>query len=426
MLAMRKAVHGVVFALALGACAWFAIHGALAAHNSAGSDFTIYYDAGRAVLDGRDPYGVLGFIYLPFFAVCMAPLALLPYSVAVIVWQLASFVLLAWIARACVALVRADDMPAPAWLAWAPLVCVLRLADSNLANGQVNVFTLACLVLAVRAWLSRSEGRAGTWSGLASALKIVPGCIALVFIVRGSWRALVTWGLVTLACVFVLPSFVTGFSANAAQLHEWMRADLRPFNAGGAELLAQRDYLPGQSLTPVFYRLLSRTGATARGEAGPSVNVADLDPESTKWIVRAAELAWLAVTFASLVRSKRKGQNGARMREVALVLTCALSVAPLVHKAHMVWLIVPYAVLLAGTPSGMSRGTARIRWILIALSVAFIGLSTPALFGRALATSLLSHNAVFFGLQSVFAALLVDVWSARAAPHSLSGTRTGP
>jgi hypothetical protein len=156
--------------------------------------------------------------------------------------------------------------------------------------------------------------------------------------------------------------------------------------------------------------------ATALGNAGPRVNVLELDAEEAAVIVRGVQIVWFLVLVASLLRSSSKsGGPGARLREVCLAICGALTLAPLVHKAHMVWLIVPYALVLAGTPDGLARRAVRARWTLIALSVAFIGLTTPAIFGRAVSTSLLAHNTIFVGMQCLFAALLVDTWSAQRA-----------
>jgi hypothetical protein len=54
-----------------------------------------------------------------------------------------------------------------------------------------------------------------------------------------------------------------------------------------------------------------------------------------------------------------------------------------------------------------------VRWTLIVLSAAFIGLTTPALFGQLAARTYIGHNAIFFGAACVFVALNVDVWCAR-------------
>src|SRR5205814_3361009 len=143
------------------------------------------------------------------------------------------------------------------------------------------------------------------------------------------------------------------------------------------------------------------TPATALGNDGPSVNVADLEPESAKWILRATQIAYLALIAASISRSRASARPDVRFREISIAICGALTLAPLVHKAHMVWLILPYALLLAGTPDDLSKRACVVRWSLVALSVALCGLTTPAIFGRAIATSVLSHNAVFLGLQCV-------------------------
>ncbi len=402
--------HRALRVAALLACVWFAVHGTLAAWSTNRSDFTIYYDAGRALIEGRNPNRVFGYIYLPFFALCMTPLALLPYKIAAVVWQVGSFAALVWILRALVKLVRADGLAAPAWLEWAPLVCVLRLVDSNFGNGQVNLLVLALVVLGLRAWIDARPTRAGVWLGLASALKLLPAFLGIVFLVRRAWRACAALAATALFCVFVAPSVTPGWSTNLSWIGGWVQQESGPYLKGGDALLERRSYLPGQSLTPVLYRLITPTPATSLGNAGPKVNVLELDPEEAKWIVRGAALAWFALLVATLVRSRRNDGHGARLRDMSLAICGALTLAPLVHKAHMLWMIVPYALVLAGSPEAMSTPWRRVRWTLIALSVAFIGLTTPTIFGRALTTTLLSRNMIFFGLQCLFAALLVDTW----------------
>jgi hypothetical protein len=134
-------------------------------------------------------------------------------------------------------------------------------------------------------------------------------------------------------------------------------------------------------------------------------------------IVRAVELAVVLGLAATIRRSIRGGATLARLREAALCIACALLLAPLVHKAHMVWMLVPYALLLGGVPVGLSRAARRARWSAVALSVLFAGASTPALLGRALATGALSRNAVGIGVLFGAIALAIDVWCARRLPE---------
>ena len=97
----RPDFHRIPSWLLLGLCVFFAWHGVHAGLRARGSDFTVFYRAGRAVLEGRDPSQVERFLYLPAFAVASAPLALLPYALALILWQVASLAALAWIVSAC-------------------------------------------------------------------------------------------------------------------------------------------------------------------------------------------------------------------------------------------------------------------------------------------------------------------------------------
>jgi alpha-1,2-mannosyltransferase len=417
-LSATKTAHRALAVLAFGACVYFAFHGVRTALRPEGSDFTIYWEAGRAILSGTDPSAVRGYIYLPFFALCMAPFACLPQAAAIVVWQILSLAALVWIARASIALVRAEGLATPAWLAWAPLVCVLRLADSNFVNGQTNLLLFAAVVAGLLAWRRGRDTRAGVWIGFAAALKIVPAFFLVNLVIRRAWKVVASLAITALLCVFVVPAIAPGWSENLAQLGGWWRVQTSPYVEGGDALLERREYVPGQSLTATAYRLLAKTPATSRGSDGPTAELVDLDPATVQWIVRALQAAWLALIVGAIARSRRDARPGAWLREVSIGICGALTLAPLVHKAHMVWLILPFTLLLAGAPTDLATGARRARWISIGLGFALIALTTPTLLGRVAATSFLSFNTVFFGLQCLLAALCIDVFGARRAQRA--------
>jgi hypothetical protein len=405
-------VHAALRWLALGLCAFFALHGVHAGLRPSGSDFTVFYRAGEAVLAGRDPTQVERFLYPPFFALVVAPLAWLPYALALVLWQLASLGALAWIthtsARWCA---RAVARPCR-WLAWLPLVACLRLIDSNLANGQANLLVLAVLVAALDAWLAGRELRAGAWLAGGIALKVVPGALLLVWLVRRSDRAVRACAAgVALACL--LPALALGWTENLASLGHWWRAEPLPYLQGGRALLEQHEVLEGQSLTAVVYRALGATPATSSGRVRDAA-LAHVDPEADAWILRTLQAASLVLLVASLRVSARRDTLRARLDEIALTLVFALALAPLVHKAHLTWLLVPVAVLVKGAPPELSRVAHRVRWAAIAVAFVLIGLTPPALLGRALATRALAFDALFLALVCLAVALLLDVWCTRA------------
>lgn len=415
--------HRILRGLLLLACVFFALHGVRAGLRPIGSDFTVFYRAGEALLEGRDPTTVERFLYLPPFALAMVPFALLPYGVALVAWQVASLAALVAITAAAARWCARECGTARPWLAWMPLLACLRLVDSNLANGQANLLVLAVVAAAIEAWLAGREGRAGAWLGVATALKVVPGALLLVFLARRQGRAARGWLLALAACL-ALPALVLGPAGLLASLERWRESQVLPYLRGGQSLLDERGYLPGQSLTATAYRLLTASPATARGAEGPTAELVDLDPETVKWIVRGVTGLALAGLGLGLVVSVRRDAPGARLREVAWAMGFALALAPLVHKAHMVWLLVPFAVLGNGGPPGQSRPARIARAVLIGAAVACIGLTTPALLGRELATWSLAHDSVFVGLSCVLAALGIDLAAARAPtgpPRSTAG-----
>lgn len=406
--------HQAVWIAVALLCAWSAWRGGVHALRPGDqSDLRIYLDAGRAALERRDPYQVFGFIYLPAFAVAMMPFAALPAAAAVVLWQTISLLATLWAARACAALAAPVGLPYRPWLPWAAILCVYRLSDSNLGNGQVNAIVFALVLLGLRAWIGGREGPAGTWIGLAAALKIVPGSLVLAMAARRTWRALAATLAAAALFGLVIPSLALGFRANQDGIATWWRETVHPYAAGGETLFEARDTIPGQSLTAVTYRLLSATPANARDPERRPANVVDLDPGAVAWIVRGAEAFYLAVLLATLARTRRRTGPGARILDASLVLTVALTIAPLVHKAHLIGLMLPYAVLLARPETALPRSARILRRALIGGSILLIGGTTPALLGPLLAQWSLSHNLIFFGAQLVLGALLVEAWTAR-------------
>ena len=130
----------------------------------------------------------------PVAVVAVLPWGLLDYRAAWTTWNLLSLALLAgslWL------LMR------PAGLNYLPLDAVplaaLLLASNPLAQqvieGQMNLLLLA---LVVGAWAADRGERpllAGALVGLAAAVKLYPALLAVYFLGRGGWKALVACGL---------------------------------------------------------------------------------------------------------------------------------------------------------------------------------------------------------------------------------------
>jgi len=186
-----------------------------------GSDFSDIYAGGSYALDGTaakafDPalqhareqaiFGpdtpFYGWHYPPFLLFVAAPLALLPYTAALAVWQAAT--LLLYLAMLFVVLGSVPLRPEPgaATLADRKLWLLLALAFPavfvNLTHGH-NGFLTAALIGTALAVLDRRPALAGLLFGLLSYKPQFGLLIPLVLLLSGRWRAFGAAALTVLA-----------------------------------------------------------------------------------------------------------------------------------------------------------------------------------------------------------------------------------
>jgi alpha-1,2-mannosyltransferase len=177
--------------------------------NASLSDFRWYYLAAQHVAHGESPYLSEGYLYPPVLAYSLTPLAALEYVPARWAWFL--------ISHAC--------LLAAAWLIWRHLGadrlagCIVAIvwalggaAAESLALGQIGP-ELTLLLAAAYILKPRLQG---TCIGAGLALKLIPGVVCAVFVLRRDFRAMLaaaaagltlitlSWGMV--ACCSSGPS----------------------------------------------------------------------------------------------------------------------------------------------------------------------------------------------------------------------------
>jgi hypothetical protein len=174
------------------------------------SDFTQDYVAAQAFRDGRSiyveltqaelsasalrieraliaPYPIVNF-HPPFNALLFAPLTLLPYDQAVLLWSALSCLL--YLGIGLIVLRELQISLAPHWrlllfglgLCWYPF-------QTHVALGQLSLLVAACVI---GCWALLRHGReelAGMLLGLACLIKLFPGLIILYLLLRRRWWA---------------------------------------------------------------------------------------------------------------------------------------------------------------------------------------------------------------------------------------------
>lgn len=191
---------------AAGMIGWVALSDGLIDRNGKplGTDFSSFYAAGSLVLEGKagevydaathyareqqlfgpdTPY--YAWLYPPFFLFVAAPLALLPYWLALAVWQASSFALyLAVIGTILRRVRRGTDV----WL-WLPAAAAFPAVFVNLGHGQ-NGFLTAGLFGAALCMLHVRPVIAGILFAMLAYKPQFALVIPLALLAAGQWRAI--------------------------------------------------------------------------------------------------------------------------------------------------------------------------------------------------------------------------------------------
>jgi alpha-1,2-mannosyltransferase len=204
---------------AIAVVGWIALSGGLIDPNGKplGTDFSSFYAAGSLALDGRagDVYDMAahysreqqifgaatpyyGWLYPPLFLLLVAPLALLPYPLALLVWQGATFALYLAVIGAILQRLRRDD----ATLArlWLPAAAAFPAAFINLGHGQNGCLT-AGLLGAALVTLPRRPLLAGVLFGLLAYKPQFGLLIPVALLAAGQWRTILVAGVTVTALV---------------------------------------------------------------------------------------------------------------------------------------------------------------------------------------------------------------------------------
>ncbi len=213
---------------AIAALGWIALSGGLIDPNGKplGTDFSSFYAAGSLALDGRagDVYDMAahyarerqifgaatpyyGWLYPPLFLLVMTPLALLPYPLALLLWQGATFALYLAVIGAILRRLRRDD--ATVARLWLPAAAAFPAAFINLGHGQ-NGFLTAGLLGAALITLPRRPLLAGVLFGLLAYKPQFGLLIPVALLAAGQWRTILAAGVtVTVLAIASAAAFGT-------------------------------------------------------------------------------------------------------------------------------------------------------------------------------------------------------------------------
>lgn len=377
------------------------------------SDLRVNYIGALALRDGLNPYDnavalqVAGREAIPYVGTRLwamvtnpptamlyfAPYTTMPLAAARLVFLAVNHLALLAAAALTWRLVRPSVPPA----VWLGLVLgVVALLDPFLLAfrlGQVDL--VIGLVVAAAAYRLRNgdDTWAGACIGLAAALKLAPGLLALYLLWRGRWRAL--GGLATTVAV------VGALSFGLAGLETWQYY----------VTVRLPDLLAGSAL----FNNLSLPGLVLRVFMGPELarGFLDLQPDIplARLLTVIVVLAVLAVAAWALGRQARTGR--AFVLEFSLVVVAALVIGGVTWPHYLAWLLPLVGLSVAFYwPPGASRWTAVISGTGLALASLPLD-AYGGLFGSIFDISMTALSIRSLGLLMLFLGLVLAVRGTR-------------
>lgn len=355
------------------------------------NDFNVFYHAATQIVSGHNPYQSslsewTPYLYPPFLAVALTPLAVLPLPVAAYAWFLINAISICAAAWMSAKLTSADtgigrtvssDMLYPV-IAAACLLIVARFVLDNFDLGQVNPLLAALVAAHVFLYTKNRRLASALVLVIAASIKLTPLIVIAYHVARGRLK----FGIICVA-LFVgvtamsfLPLGRNAFDGARIAVNRAIR------NEQGFDL----SYSGNQSLRGVVARAIA---------AGGDANSSASSNSPSDLITLIASLLLLG---GGLIAANRAASEVVAAANVAC---CMVVLSPLAWKAHFVALILPIACLIAHAVEGGQR-----RRVLIgsALFVAFalFNLTSPRVIGLPAAEWADAHSLVFSAALVIF------------------------
>ncbi len=368
----------------------------------------LFVHAARLFMHGQDIYTIPDqhgayYYYPPFFAFVNIPLTFLPTPLVVVLWSLASVILLAWTMAAFYAgLTGQPFFSRPAKERW--VICFFatlltaRFIILHLRFGSSNGLVLALAVLGLTLLTRQKFVSAGIAIGFSMVVKLVTLPFGFWFLIRRGWRVLAGMALAGFIG-FMLPACAVGLRKDASYHREWLNQVVLS-NAPGTGSWAGNGNLSLRAQADRFF-----LNVDAFVYKGKLYRVTIVELPST--VVRViGQLLMLSVALGIIfygVRFRNAPTLVSLWGGFALVFSLMPSFSSVSLIPHLVLLLPAHIYVVFVWYHGLTAD--RIFRGLVLLSFIFASLTTKAFVGLFLSRLLPSLGCVSFGLLLLSASI---------------------
>ena len=359
------------------------------------------------MLQGESPYdvssGLHGYVYLPFFALFLSPLAFFPLWAAVVTWYIINVILI--IISTCLTIkILSITLPHKKnyWTIVISLLITAQFFLYNLDLGQSNLLTLCLTLLTIHLLLKgKSEFLAGVPIGISSVIKPYSLFLLIPLLLRGRWKICLGSLASIIICTVILPVIIVGSNQSKAMMNEWYNKIIVPQQKG----ILQGSKIWDQSPQAALRRLT--VDAPAFGDR--TINIVSLSPSQFRTINQILQIC-IFITFLMvwLIGAKKTTR-------LSLLADLALSYCGMVLlfgfnlKAHFVVLLIPWSMLVAIWRISHSSNVplrSATKW-LIYLSGVITVMSNPGIIGRTASNWALAYSSITIGTFFVMLAIII-------------------
>ena len=330
-------------------------------HNGS-TDFDTFYYAARHVIDRVPIYtpvkDVSPYIYPPFFACLISPLALLGLEAASFLWYILSLALFAVSMTISAILVFGHTDIRRIWNSgpFLPKAMFLALTGAifidNISLLQSNILLFFAVVTGLYYFKKGRFVSGGILFGLAISIKLLPALFLVYFIVKRKFKMVASCMIWIIVFTLIVPSLFLGPKGTLDSLMVWNGS---MFTKSVSSV--PNDDMMGQMFNPVNQSITASLSRWLIKNDGPILFwknncykkyprlLADfqgpLSRSSVLIISYTIEFMLVAFTLLYCMRRKKGEEDSASNSEFALVFAASLFLDPFLKTPHLIFIIFP-------------------------------------------------------------------------------------